>query len=488
MSQLIEGRLVLNPTGFREYDARWLFGTDIDLAGMRRVGEAFGTLINDRCARPHVVSGHDHRSYSESLKAALIEGMTAAGCIVHDIGLCVTPMAYFAQFGLDVPAVAMVTASHNENGWTGVKMGLERPFTLCPDEMADLKAIAVENRGIRTHGGRCLAVSGMKRRYIDDLTSRPKLNRNPRIVVACGNGTAGAFAPEILERIGCDVVPLHCDLDFDFPNYNPNPEDLTMLADVSRAVVAAKADFGLAFDGDGDRCGAVDDEGRAIYADKMGLLIARDIALRQAGATFLVDVKSTGLFLRDPVLHARGGSAELWKTGHSYMKRRLAEAKADAAFEKSGHYFFAPPAGRGYDDGFISALAICDLWDRAGKPMSELHRQLPPAWSSPTINRPCTDESKYRIVECIRRGLVSFRAEGRKLAGLPIADLLTINGVRVELADGSFGLIRASSNKPELVIVCESMISEDHMTELLEELLELTAATGVAEHAAGGET
>jgi phosphomannomutase/phosphoglucomutase len=447
---------------------------------MRRVGEAFGTLIHDRCAHPHVVSGHDYRCYSEALKAALIEGMVAAGCVVHDIGLCVTPMAYFAQFALDVPAIAMVTASHNENGWTGVKMGLERPFTLGPGEMADLKAIAMGNRGIRAREGRCITVSGMKQLYIDDLTPRPKLSGNPRVVVACGNGTAGAFAPEVLQRIGCDVVPLHCDLDFTFPNYNPNPEDLTMLADVSRAVITAKADFGLAFDGDGDRCGAVDNEGRAIYADKMGLLIARDIASRQAGAMFLVDVKSTGLFLRDPVLQARGGRAELWKTGHSYMKRRLAEVKAAAAFEKSGHYFFAPPTGRGYDDGLVSALSICDLWDRAGKPMSELHRQLPPAWSSPTINRPCTDESKYRIVDCIRRELFRLKEGGGKLAGLPIVDLLTINGVRVELEDGSFGLIRASSNKPELVIVCESMASEVHMAELLEELLEFAAVTEVA--------
>ena len=474
MSESVAGPCVLNPTGFREYDARWLFGPDIDLAGMRRVGEAFGTLVHDRCVRPHVVSGHDHRSYSESLKVALIEGMAAAGCVVHDIGLCVTPMAYFAQFGLDVPAVAMVTASHNENGWTGIKMGLERPFTLGPGEMADLKAIAVEGRGIRRHGGGHFAVGGMKQRYIDDLATRPRLSRKPRIVVGCGNGTAGAFAPDILERVGCEVIPLHCDLDFDFPNYNPNPEDLTMLADLSRAVIAARADFGLAFDGDGDRCGVVDDEGRAIYSDKMGLLIARDIALRQAGAKFLVDVKSTGLFLRDPVLHGRGGSAELWKTGHSYMKRRLAELKAVAAFEKSGHYFFAPPAGRGYDDGLVSALAICDLWDRAGKPMAELHRELPPAWSSPTISRPCTDESKYRIVERIRRELIRLKEGGGKLAGLPIVDLLTINGVRVELEDGSFGLVRASSNKPELVIVCESVASENHMNRLLDELLEFT--------------
>jgi phosphomannomutase/phosphoglucomutase len=469
------GSVLLNPTGFREYDARWLFETDIDLAGMRRVGEAFGTLIRDRCTRPHVVSGHDYRSYSESLKAALIDGMVEAGCIVHDIGLSVTPMAYFAQFALDVSAVAMVTASHNENGWTGVKMGLERPFTLGPDEMGVLKVIALENRGVRRAGGRCISAVGMKERYLNDLTSRPKLSCNPRVVVACGNGTAGAFAPETLERIGCSIIPLHCDLNFDFPNYNPNPEDLTMLADVSQTVIAEKADFGLAFDGDGDRCGVVDNKGRAIYADKIGLLIAREIAARRPNARFIADVKSTGLFLRDTVLRKRGGNAELWRTGHSYMKRRLAEVNADAAFEKSGHYFFGPPFGRGYDDGLVSAVAICELLERTGKQLAELYHALPLTWSSPTISIPCSDDRKYGLVDGVRKSLEVGHAKEQNFSGRRIVDVHTINGVRIELEDGSWGLVRASSNKPEIVIVCESVVSEGDMQNLIDDLQKLVA-------------
>ncbi len=443
---------------------------------MRRLGEAFGTMVHDRSVQPSVVTGHDYRSYSESLKAALIEGMVRAGCKVHDIGLSVTPMAYYAQFALDVPAVAMVTASHNENGWTGVKMGLERPFTLGPGEMADLKRLALGEGSVRRRGGVHIVIDGMRERYIEDLTSRSPLRRQPRVVVACGNGTAGAFAPEALARTRCSVIPLHCDLDFDFPNYNPNPEDPTMLIHLSRAVLAAGADFGLGFDGDGDRCGVVDNEGKAIYADKMGVLLARDLAARCSGAKFLADVKSTALFLRDPVLRERGCTVELWKTGHSYMKRRLAEVNAVAAFEKSGHYFFAPPLGRGYDDGLVSALAICEFLDRSGKSLAELYRELPPTWGSPTVNVHCPDEEKYDVVNAISQAFISHRAEGRTFVGRRIADLGTINGIRVEFEDGSWGLVRASSNKPEIVIVCETPSSPADTAQLLAAVEERVAS------------
>ncbi len=287
---------------------------------------------------------------------ALVNGLIAAGCKVHDIGLAVTPMAYFAQFELDVPCVAMVTASHNDNGWTGVKMGANRPLTFGPDEMTRLKEIVLGGAFKTAAGGGYAFVENFPARYIADLTKRPKLKRHLKVVCACGNGTAGAFAPQVLEAIGCEVVPLDCELDHTFPNYNPNTEDMKMLHAMRDAVLASKADVGLGFDGDGDRCGVVDNEGEEIFADKVGVMLARDISANHKNALFVADVKSTGLFMTDPVLIKNGAKTDYWKTGHSYMKRRVNEIGAIAGFEKSGHFFFNKPFGRGYDDGLIFAL------------------------------------------------------------------------------------------------------------------------------------
>jgi phosphomannomutase/phosphoglucomutase len=284
------------------------------------------------------------------------------------------------------------------------------------------------------------------------------------VIVACGNGTAGVYAPQALEAIGCEVVPLHCELDHSFPNYNPNPEDLVMLAAVSRAVTEARADIGLAFDGDGDRCGVVDNEGVPIFADKIGVLLARVISTRYPDARFVADVKSTALFQTDPVLLANGAKTEYWKTGHSYIKRRTAEIGAIAGFEKSGHFFFREPLGRGYDDGLLAAIAVCDMLDgAAGRTMAELFRDLQATWCTPTMSPHCADVSKYAVVEKVTQYFQDLLRRGESFAGCSISDLNKINGVRVTLEDGGWGLVRASSNKPELVVVCESPTSEAAM-------------------------
>jgi phosphomannomutase/phosphoglucomutase len=462
-----ESRTVIQPKGFREYDARWLYPDEINLRGARELGLGFGTLLYERGAKPEVVTGHDYRSYSAAVKEALIEGLIAAGSTVYDIGLAITPAAYYAQFALDVPAVAMVTASHNPNGWTGVKMGLVRPFTLEPKEVNDLKNIVVEGRTMARDGGRLLDAANIRERYIAELTARPRLKRRLRAVVACGNGTAGVFAPQVLNAIGCEVVPLHCELDDSFPHYDPNPEDLVMLKSLSRAVLSAEADIGFAFDGDGDRCGVVDNEGSPIFADKVGVLLARAIAGEHANARFVVDVKSTALFQSDPVLRSHGATTEYWKTGHSYIKRRTAEVDAIAGFEKSGHFFFRHPLGRGYDDGLLSAIAVCSLLDRAnGRSMAELYRDLPVTWGSPTMSPHCSDETKYGVVERVMRHFQNLLRKGDPFAGARLIDLNLINGVRATLEDGSWCLIRASSNKPELVVVCESPVSETRMRQV----------------------
>jgi phosphomannomutase/phosphoglucomutase len=464
-----ESEPMVKATGFREYDARWLFEKEINLMGVQALGMGLGTMIFEMGVRPEIVTGHDFRSYSASIKYAFISGLLAAGCKVHDIGLAVTPMAYFAQFALDVPCVAMVTASHNDNGWTGVKMGANRPLTFGPDEMTRLKEIVLGAKFNLRGDGAYVFVPDFPDRYIADLTNRPKLKRKLKVICACGNGTAGAFAPRVLAAIGCDVVPLDCELDYSFPKYNPNPEDLKMLHAIRDAVLEHKADIGLGFDGDGDRCGVVDDMGDEIFADKVGVMLARDMSTLHPKSTFVVDVKSTGLFMTDPVLQKNGVKADYWKTGHSYMKRRTHEIGALAGFEKSGHFFFNKPFGRGYDDGLISALSICDMLDRNPvKKMSDLKNALPKTWGSPTMSPHCADETKYGIVEKIVQYFEDARNKGEPVARQKIRDLVTVNGVRVTVEDGTWGLVRASSNKPELVVVVESPVSEKRMREMFD--------------------
>lgn len=475
---------LVKPTGFREYDARWLFEKEINLPGIQALGRGLGTLLHRKGVDPEIVVGHDFRSYSASIKLSLITGLLASGCSVHDIGLAVTPMAYFAQFDLDVPAVAMVTASHNDNGWTGVKMGAERPLTFGPDDMGALKQIVLDAQFEDLEGGRLIQVPDMAGRYMADLSDRAPVTRNLKVVAACGNGTAGPFAPEVLKRIGCEVVPLDCELDHSFPNYNPNPEDLKMLHALRDKVLEVGADVGLGFDGDGDRCGVVDNEGEEIFADKVGVMLARDISALNRGCQFVVDVKSTGLFLTDPVLREHQARTDYWKTGHSYIKRRSHEIGAIVGFEKSGHYFFNAPIGRGYDDGLVSALAICDMLDRnPAKSMADLRRDLPRTWGSPTMSPHCPDEIKYDVVEKVIAHYRDLAGRGEQLAGQNIRELVTVNGVRVVLADGTWGLVRASSNKPELVIVVESPTSEENMKAMFKNIdMHLTDYPDVGEY------
>jgi len=459
-----ENEPLITPNGFREYDARWLFGKELNLTGVQLLGLALGTFFHECGIEPKVAVGHDFRSYSQSIKQALTLGLMNAGCQVHDIGLALSPVAYYAQFALECPAVAMVTASHNENGWTGVKMGAQPPLTFGPDEMTALKDIVLGGKATPRAGGGYTRVENFRETYLQAVTKGHKLSRPIRVIAACGNGTAGAFAPEALRRIGAEVIEMDTALDYTFPKYNPNPEDLEMLHAMSAAVKAHGADLCLGFDGDGDRCGVVDDLGQEIFADKVGVLVARDLSTLHKRAKFVVDVKSTGIYEIDPVLRANGVTTEYWKTGHSYIKRRATELGALAGFEKSGHYFFRPPVGNGYDDGIVAAIVVLEMLDRAGTvKLSALAEGLPKTWSSPTMSPECPDDRKYAVVDAITREYQALRHNGSKLLGQAIANIVTVNGVRVTLEDGTWGLVRASSNKPGLVVVVESPASEASM-------------------------
>jgi len=468
----------IDPHGFREYDARWLYPKDINQEGIKNIGRGLGSqIISKTNQSPRVIVGHDYRSYSEEVKKKLIEGLIDTGCNIEDIGLALSPTAYFAQFHFNTDAVAMVTASHNENGWTGIKMGIEKGLTHSPTEMNELKKIVIE-KNFKKGKGSYKKIKNFKDTYINELIKN-KIKRKLKIVVACGNGTAGIFAPKVLKGIGCEVIELDCNLDYSFPKYNPNPEDLKMLLALSDFVTKNKADIGFAFDGDGDRLGVVDENGDKIFSDKIGLLISRNLSADYKNSKFIVDVKSTGLFKKDKILNKNLCKIIYWKTGHSHIKRKVHEEKALAGFERSGHFFFNKPLGLGYDDGILSAIQVCKLLDKnSSKKISNLLNEVPRTYQSPTMAPHCSDDEKYNIVDLMTKKFKDLFKKKTKIADKFISEILTVNGVRFTLENGSWGLIRASSNKPSLVVVVESIKSMDEMKSIFGFIDRLLKATG----------
>ena len=469
----------IDPYGFREYDARWLYEKDINLAGIENLGKGLGTQIKIHLKKenPRIIVGHDYRSYSEEIKAALKKGLKSTGCNIEDVGLSLSPMVYFAQFNLDADAVAMVTASHNENGWTGVKMGIKKGLTHAPEEMRELKEITLNQKFSRGEGKEA-QIKDFDKIYKEDLINKNKIQKKIKAVVACGNGTAGVFAPDILRGIGCEVIELDCKLDWNFPKYNPNPEDLEMLHEIAKVVKEHKADIGFGFDGDGDRVGVIDDKGNEIFSDKIGLLIARNLSGKHKNSKFVVDVKSTGLYSKDKILLENNCETIYWKTGHSHIKRKVNTEKALAGFEKSGHFFFNQPLGYGYDDGINSAIQVCHLLDNQNKKMSEIISELPNTFQTPTMAPFCKDEEKYIVVEELVKQIKNLKENKTEIDGQVINDILTVNGVRFSFEDGSWGLIRASSNKPSLVIVTESPTSDERKKKIFDFIDDLLQKTG----------
>ena len=475
----MQENLKIDPYGFREYDARWLYEKDINQLGITNLGKGLGTQIikHTKKNNPRVIVGHDYRSYSEEIKAALKEGLISTGCNVEDLGLSLSPMVYFAQFNLNADAVAMVTASHNENGWTGVKMGIKKGLTHAPDEMEELKNLTLNQNFIEGRGSE-KQIKNFKEIYERDLLDRNKINKKIKAVVACGNGTAGIFAPNILRGIGCEVIELDCNLDWTFPKYNPNPEDLKMLHEIAKVVKDSNADIGFGFDGDGDRVGVIDNEGNEIFSDKIGLLIARNLSNSHENSKFIVDVKSTGLYSNDKILNKNNCKTIYWKTGHSHIKRKVHDEKALAGFEKSGHFFFNKPLGYGYDDGINSAIQVCHLLNNNEKKMNEIIKELPNTFQSPTMAPFCKDEEKYVVVEDLVKQIEKIKKEEIKIDDQEITEILTVNGIRFSFKDGSWGLIRASSNKPSLVVVTESPTSNKRKLQIFKFIDKLLQNTG----------
>lgn len=431
---------------FREYDVRGRVpevfpdATDeLTDENVARLGRAFAALALER-GREAVVLGFDLRTYSARLAAHFADGLCAGGVDVLDLGCCLSPTVYFAQLRLNCPAGAMITASHNPQGWSGMKLATDFVTTLGPADVARLRALCDDPPAPPPRRGVRRAVD-LREDYVRDLASRVAPPRPLRVVLDAGNGTASLFAPEAFRRAGFEVVPLFCEPDPAFPHHFPNPSETRNRVDVRRAVLATGADLGLSFDGDGDRLGVDDARGEGVDADRVLLLLARDVLARRPGSAVVFDVKCTQALPED--VEAHGGIPVMWKTGHSHIKAKMRELGAPIAGERSGHFFIAD-GFFGYDDAIYAGLRLADLVARAGRPLAALLATAPRYVTSPEIHVDCADDVKYGVVERLVAEL-SDAHPGR---------VETVNGARVTYDDG-FGLVRASSNLPELVLVFE---------------------------------
>ncbi len=407
--------------------------------GANVLGRAFGTAL-DRRGITAVVVGHDSRAYAPVLAGALIEGLLSTGREVVALGLATTPMVYFAQHHLDVPAAVAVTASHNPNGWAGFKLSTAASTTLGSEGIGELHQLA--NSGDFARGRGTYLEHSVTAEYIDDVARRSPASARLRVVVDGGNGIAGPIAAAGFAAAGHDVIPINLELDWRFPNHEPDPEVLDARRQLSAAILEHGADLGVALDGDGDRLGVSDGRGEVVYADRVVALLARDVLARRPDSTILYDVKCSRLV--GDVVRAAGGHPVMGRTGHSHIKQQMQALEAPFAGERSGHIFDAVDHF-GFDDAIHAGLRLAAVIGAAGRPLSSLVDELPRYRSSPTMQAPCPDTAKEAAVERIAARIVSLASA---------EEVIRVDGIRAEFPDG-WVLVRASSNMPGLVVLCE---------------------------------
>ncbi|HEX4885807.1 MAG TPA: phosphomannomutase/phosphoglucomutase [Casimicrobiaceae bacterium] len=429
--------MTIPPEIFKAYDIRGIVGRTLTPAIVRLVGQALGTLARER-GRDAIAIGRDGRLSGPELAGALAEGIRSAGTNVVDLGMVATPMTYFASHELGTGCSTMVTGSHNPPDYNGLKMVIDGG-TLSGDDIQQLRK-RIERADFATGAGGYRA-HDIVPAYLDRITGDVKLARPLRIAVDAGNGVAGAFAPELFRRLGCEVVPMYCDVDGTFPNHHPDPSQPKNLVDLIARVKQGDLDLGLAFDGDGDRLGVVTVEGNVIYPDRQLMLYAADVLSRNPGATVIYDVKSTRNL--GPWITKHGGKPMLWKTGHSLIKARMKEVGAALAGEMSGHTFFGE-RWYGFDDGLYAGARLLEILSRSAHPSAVLNA-LPDAHSTPELNLACAEGEQHALI-----------ARLQQTADFPGAtDVIRIDGLRVEYADG-FGLARASNTTPVVVLRFEA--------------------------------
>jgi len=428
---------MIAPEIFKAYDIRGIVGRTLTRPAVQVIGQALGSLAGER-GRDTIVVGRDGRLSGPELLGALSEGIRAAGVNVVDIGMVTTPMTYFAAHHLGTQCCVMVTGSHNPPDYNGLKMVIDAT-TLSGEDIQALRA-RIE-RGNLARGSGTTRTADIASAYFDRIAGDVHLARPMRIAVDCGNGVAGAFAPNLYRRLGCDVALLFCDVDGRFPNHHPDPSQPANLQDLMRRLGHGDCELGLAFDGDGDRLGVVTPAGHVIYPDRQLMLFAADVLTRAPGATIIYDVKSTRNL--KPWITRHGGVPMLWKTGHSLIKTKMKEIGAALAGEMSGHTFFGE-RWYGFDDGLYAGARLLEILARHADPASVLDA-LPDAIATPELNIACAEDEQHALIERLKA-----------TAGFPGAvDVIRIDGLRVEYRDG-FGLARASNTTPVIVLRFEA--------------------------------
>lgn len=433
----------LKRTMFREYDIRGRESDDeLNDNSVYHIGKGFGTWLK-RHGVDEAVVGHDERQTSESFHKQIIKALLETGISVTDIGTVTTPMSYWAQYHLNVKGLVCITASHNPAGWNGVKLGNDLSKTLLTDDLQEIYDLITNEDYDRGSGS--VKTEDIKEAYIVDLVSRAKITKKFKVLVNTGNGTAGMIAPDLLRRAGVEVIEHLTEIDTTYPNYTANPDGTAMMEDTGKQTVKNNCDLGMAFDGDGDRLGIVDEKGNTIWPDRYTILLSRLVLSKNPGAKIVFDVKVSEALPED--IKAHGGIPIMWKTGHSHIKAKLSEEKASLAGEMSGHIFFVDDF-YGFDDGEFAALKILEFLSTQDKPLSEIISNTPYYVSTPTIQVDTTDEDKYEIVEQLVK---EFKKEKYRV--------VDISGARVYMDEG-WGLVRASSNTPTLVLRFESKTNE----------------------------
>jgi phosphomannomutase/phosphoglucomutase len=432
-----EGNVVIDPSIFRAYDIRGVVGRTLTADAVRQIGRAIGSEAIQR-GRNTVVVGRDGRLSGPELVDALVAGLNATGCDVKDIGVVPTPVLYFAAHYLDTQTGVIVTGSHNPPDYNGLKIVIDGE-TLSGDSIQQLRERIDEDNLISGQG----SVENMNvvPDYIERIRSDVHVARSLKVVVDCGNGVAGAVAPQLLRELGCEVSELFCEVDGNFPNHHPDPSKADNLKDLIAAVQEQQADIGLAFDGDGDRIGVVTTQGNIVWPDRVLMLFIADILGRNPGGLIIYDVKCSRFL--DRIIREHGGEPLMWKTGHSFIKEKIRESGALLAGEMSGHIFFRE-RWYGFDDGLYSAARLLEVLGKDARPATEVFASLPDSVNTPELNIPMQEGEPPKFME---RLLASAHFEG--------AQVSTIDGLRVDFPDG-WGLVRASNTTPVLVLRFEA--------------------------------
>lgn len=444
----------MNPGIFREYDIRGIAGKDLNENDALLIGKGVGTFLQQR-GRSRLTVGRDCRLTSDLYTKKVIEGLLSTGCDVTDIGVCPTPILYFSITHFDQQGGVMVTASHNPPEYNGFKLCIGTDSIFGKDIQKIFKIIS--NASFSQGNGSLFAADAIApyKSFVEKNISIP---RTLKVGLDAGNGTAGVVAVPVIKNLNCQVHDLYCDMDGTFPNHEADPTVASNLSDLIKLVREKSLDVGIAYDGDGDRIGVVDEKGNIVYGDKLVIIFAREILSRKPGATIISDVKCSKTLFDDIEKH--GGRAMMWKTGHSLIKQKMRLEKAELAGELSGHMFFSDRF-LGFDDAIYASCRLIEILSKTGKRISDLLSDVPQTYSTPEIRVSCPDKKKFVVVEKV----TDFFRQNH--------NIIDIDGVRVLFEDG-WGLIRASNTQPALVLRFEAMSEKrlEEIRDLIESALE----------------